>query len=330
MLKFSFIIPVYNVDKYIGKCIDSILSQSYRNFEIILIDDGSTDRSGKICDEYKEKDNRIKVYHGKNTGLSGARNKGIELCEGEYIIFLDSDDYWVSDKLKILAEECNKNKVDILVYNYEIYDEKYKKITIPKGIKFNNVFKEVIDGQTYLEKVLEINPLYQWYAWSYAIKAKNIKELKFKVGIKYEDVDLMYKVILNANKIIVIDEIIIRYRLSRPGSITHDVKVQTEKDKLDVIKNCINTVNTLNIRLDLKRLLNNNFSCLYYSSLMLCNDIKSQEERKVLIHILKEYMWICEYTTNRGQKFIHLLIKVFGVNLVCLLLGVRKRVKSRM
>ena len=90
----SIIIPVYNVEKYLHQCVDSVLAQNLDSFEIILVDDGSPDNAGKICDEYAEKDARVKVIHKENGGLSKARNTGIDAAEGEYIIFLDSDDWW--------------------------------------------------------------------------------------------------------------------------------------------------------------------------------------------------------------------------------------------
>lgn len=95
----SFIIPVYNVEQYLRQCIDSILQQSYDNFEIILVDDGSTDSSSQLCDNYAIKDNRVKVFHKMNGGLSDARNFGLLHARGEYVIFLDSDDFWISPKI---------------------------------------------------------------------------------------------------------------------------------------------------------------------------------------------------------------------------------------
>lgn len=100
---FSVIVPVYNVSQYLKRCIDSILSQSYGDFELLLVDDGSTDDSGIICDDYAKKDNRIKVFHKKNGGVSSARNKGIDEACGKYIIFVDSDDYIFSNRLSIFA-----------------------------------------------------------------------------------------------------------------------------------------------------------------------------------------------------------------------------------
>ena len=98
----SIIVPVYNVDKYLERCVNSIIQQSYRNLEIILVDDGSTDNSGTICDTYKEKDDRIIVIHKENGGLSDARNAGIKIFTGEYVTFIDSDDYVSLDMICLL------------------------------------------------------------------------------------------------------------------------------------------------------------------------------------------------------------------------------------
>ena len=98
----SLVIPVYNVEKYLDKCMESVLAQTYDNFEVILVDDGSTDSSGKMCDGYAERDSRVTVYHKQNGGLSDARNFGVEHCNGDLVSFIDSDDYVTEDYLEYL------------------------------------------------------------------------------------------------------------------------------------------------------------------------------------------------------------------------------------
>lgn len=114
----SIIVPVYNVDKYLRNCVDSILGQTYRNIEIILIDDGSKDQSGKICDEYKKIDDRVIVIHQKNSGVSSARNKGIELSKGKWITFVDSDDWIEKDFCKVLYTKAIENQCDVALCGY--------------------------------------------------------------------------------------------------------------------------------------------------------------------------------------------------------------------
>ena len=109
----SVIVPVYNVEEYVEKCVLSIINQTYKNLEIILVDDGSTDNSGKICDEIAIKDNRIKVIHKKNGGLSDARNVGIDIAKGDYLGFVDSDDYIDPDMYSILLNNMNLSLIHI-------------------------------------------------------------------------------------------------------------------------------------------------------------------------------------------------------------------------
>ena len=124
-VKYSFIVPVYNVEKYISKCIDSLLAQTYRLFEIIIVDDGSPDASGNIADSYQSKyPGIVKVIHQKNTGQGGARNHGIELAQGEYILFVDGDDFVVPNMLEIVDTYTGKYNNDLLFFQWETIEEK--------------------------------------------------------------------------------------------------------------------------------------------------------------------------------------------------------------
>lgn len=134
-IKVSIIVPIYNVDKFLDKCVESIINQSYYNLEIILVDDGSPDSSGEIADRYAEKDNRIKVIHQKNSGVSSARNAGIDVATGEYICFADGDDYLMEDYVEYLLELAIKNKADIslttkMFGNYDLKQTRKEKIEI--------------------------------------------------------------------------------------------------------------------------------------------------------------------------------------------------------
>ena len=124
----SVIVPVYNVAPYLKRCIKSILNQSYAKLEVILVDDGSTDGSGKICDKLKETDNRIMVIHQANKGLSGARNTGIDNCHGQYVCFVDSDDYVHPDYVRYLYDMCQNNDCEIgICYHYITEEDNYYK-----------------------------------------------------------------------------------------------------------------------------------------------------------------------------------------------------------
>ena len=136
MPKISVIVPVYNVEKYLRKCIESILNQTFREFELILVDDGSTDSSGKICDEYALKDSRIKVIHKENGGASSARNAGLDVAKGEYIGFVDSDDWIEMDMYGELYRLIKENNTDISVCGINnIKDIKYKNENLKEKIQ---------------------------------------------------------------------------------------------------------------------------------------------------------------------------------------------------
>ena len=162
----SIIIPVFNVDKYIGKTIETLLNQTYLNIEILLIDDGSTDKSGKICDLYAEKYNKIKVFHQKNKGVSSARNLGINNAKGKYIIFVDGDDYVTSEYVNSLYNEIIINKADMAVQIYNANDREAWNKAIPYvtrysyditpfytvGEVYNKVIKDLKDAEVCLEE----------------------------------------------------------------------------------------------------------------------------------------------------------------------------------
>lgn len=134
--KISIIVPIYKVEIYLRKCVDSIVNQTYKNIEILLIDDGSPDNCGIICDEYAKKDERIKVIHKKNGGLSDARNYGIEASSGDYIMFVDSDDYISKDMCEILLKKALENNADIVSCNFkEIYIDNFEEEINKQSIK---------------------------------------------------------------------------------------------------------------------------------------------------------------------------------------------------
>lgn len=173
----SIIIPVYNVEKYLERCLNSVINQTYKNLEIILIDDGSTDGSGKICDEFTKKDNRIIVIHKENGGVSSARNKGLEIAQGEYIGFVDSDDYIEENMYEVLFENLVNFNVDISMCNYNIL--KNNKKTFHKHTMENGLL--ITENKKFLE-LLRLN-YYKGFLYNKLFKAKMIKKMKLDVNI---------------------------------------------------------------------------------------------------------------------------------------------------
>lgn len=228
----SIIVPVYNMEHYLKKCIDSLTNQTYRDIQIILVDDGSTDHSSSLCDMYAREDNRITVIHKVNGGLSDARNAGLTKATGEYITFVDSDDYVDLHYVEKLLQALIQNGSDISVCAERRYSDKdgidnffrssYRKISLP--ITMSNV-----DGL----KNYFYQDLFDASSWGKLYRAQLLDDIVFPVGKIHEDIGTTYKIFLRANMITFIPDEMYFY-FQRKGSILHSgVK---EKNLLDGIE----------------------------------------------------------------------------------------------
>ena len=209
MPKISVVVPVYRVEKYLNRCVDSILNQTFSDFELILVDDGSPDNSGKICDEYALKDNRVVVIHKENGGLSSARNSGLEVASGKYVTFIDSDD-WVHNRyLEIMYNAINDNGVSVSMCRYRSTD----KFEIKESVKTD--FKVMSPSDIWLKERTTST-----IACCKLFDLKFFKDLRFPIGRKHEDEFTTYKVLFECEKIVFIDECLYYY-FRNPESIIH-------------------------------------------------------------------------------------------------------------
>lgn len=209
----SVIIPIYKVEKYLKKCVDSVLGQSYKNLEIILVDDGSPDSCPKICDEYSIMDDRIKVIHKKNGGLSDARNAGLDASIGEYIVFVDSDDFIDSKMIESLFEAAVDSDADLVICDYSFVDETGM---IQKN--YPSLKEEIIDSQTALNYIYQSSGVRYIVAWNKLYKRYIFDDLRFDVGKIHEDEFIIHKVLLKSKRIKVLSDSYYYY-LSRSDSI---------------------------------------------------------------------------------------------------------------
>lgn len=209
----SVVVPVYNVEKYLPECIDSIISQTYSNIEIILIDDGSTDSSGNICDNYSKKDKRIKVIHKENTGLSDSRNLGINLSKGNLITFIDSDDIIDKNMLEVLYKNMKKEKADISIIAYSILTKKGCKCPLLPHIYMKLNSKDAID-YSYRMKYFSVS------AWGKLYKKHLFNNIKYPTKKICEDQYTTYKLFYKSN-IIVYDSSPLYFYRCRKSSITN-------------------------------------------------------------------------------------------------------------
>ncbi len=191
----SVIVPIYNVEKYLARCVDSIVNQTYKNLEIILVDDGSPDRCPQMCDDYAEKDSRIKVVHKKNGGLSDARNAGMAVATGEYISFIDSDDYVSDDFFECLLDVMNKENSDIAECSVvKFYDDnRFDEISDDLSVK-------TYDTQDAISALIAENPFHQ-HVWNKLYKTELVKDIPYAVGKLNEDEFWTYRVFGRANKV---------------------------------------------------------------------------------------------------------------------------------
>ena len=228
---FSIIVPVYNVEQYLRQCIDSILGQTFADFELILVDDGSPDNCPEICDEYAKKDERVKVLHKENGGLSDARNAGLEIATGEYIAFVDSDDYVAPDMYESLYNLITQNDCDMAICRAVIVREQDTPIyEDAEDIKIMD--SDTANYQMIYKRLFGVN------AWNKLYKRKLFDKIRFPKGLLYEDMATAYAFIGECNKVVYSPMKKYAY-LQRSGSIMNMTGYMVSPDKVKIIEEMI-------------------------------------------------------------------------------------------
>ena len=207
----SVIVPVYKVEGYLTYCVESIRNQTYQNLEIILVDDGSPDACSSICDEFAKHDQRIKVFHKKNGGLSDARNYGIARATGTYLAFVDGDDWLEPDMYEVLVHAAEESRADIVICGY--YEEYLKQIS--KVRQIDNSFGNINE----LIKLLIYGGINDG-VWNKLYRKTCFDEMLFPKGHVFEDISIMYKIFLKANRVSCITKPLYHYRRERNHAIT--------------------------------------------------------------------------------------------------------------
>lgn len=272
----SIIVPFYNTEDYLSRCIDSILKQDYQFFELILINDGSTDKSGKICKEYIKKDSRVRYIEKDNGGISESRNYGIKEAKGKYISFIDSDDVVSPKYLSTLYNNLIKNKVDISCCSYQ---------------KSNNEFTfseenncQIIDNIEGIKKLL--NESLSSFLWDKLISKKLFSGIKFKKDKIFEDTDVMYKIFSKAKSIAISDAVLYGY-YQRNNSYVHSYKYDRIINYIEVIEERYNYL--LKYNKELKKELNNS---KVFSTFILFR----------MISLSREITWINKKEVNKEYE----------------------------
>ena len=290
----SVIIPVYNLADYLRRCLMTVLGQTYQNLEIILVDDRSTDGSGAICDEYSQlkiEDRRLKisVIHQENRGLSAARNAGIKAANGEYICFVDSDDYWESNVLGELMAQIERDNLDVLRFKYQNVNEKYEVFQpYKRDQRLENDYSEIpTDGISFLN--FRMNT--QCYAVMFIVNRDLFDGCTFTEGIYFEDTDWTPRMLSRAKRVASSNTIVYNY-LQREGSITNAVNRGKQKKVLDDKMRLIETMQKQSKELQENGEDNRWFERMIAATVTSIISILSTqfyEERKEYLDILRRY-----------------------------------------
>ena len=285
----SIIVPVYNVEKYLSECVDSVLSQSFYEMELLLIDDGSTDGSGTICDEYAMRDSRVRVFHKVNGGLSSARNYGIDRANGDYIIFLDSDDYWNnSDVLSYLYEIIKRFDADVVRGEYISIDEEGNEIlTLPRNKK--DIELEILDSAAFYKRAIAGEN----FSWLYLFKRDSLNEFRFDESCKFqEDIDFNIKYYSQNHKCVYTSRQFYVYR-KRRNSIVTTLKIENLEGSFSLC-DVFDEYSTLVSDEELKTIYRYNSIMMYYWTLETMSQEPYYKER---LNIIKRLSLV-----NRNKK----------------------------
>lgn len=315
----SVIIPVYNVEQYLPQCVESVINQTYTNLQIILVNDGSTDKSGEICDKFAEIDNRICVIHKENGGLSSARNAGLNIAKGEYIIFLDSDDYWCDCYcLEKLSNELKNEEIDIIIFGMKKYyqiDNKFGGEHIPE---MSN--RDVFDNEKITYTLMQNNE-YIACACDKVIKRSLIEKngLRFVEGQLSEDIEWCAKLLLLNPVIRTVPECFYVYRQQNSSSITNNIARRNIENVCDIVARYAD----IGLKENNVELLN--YTANQYLLWMTVSNLVPKSEIKDLLSIMKSKWFLINYHlypyVSKAYKF-----KYLGFDIVRKLLGMYKKI----
>lgn len=294
---FSIIVPVYNVEKYLDKCLASILRQTFKNFECIIIDDGSPDNSNAIIDKYVKLDQCFKVIHQKNMGLSAARNAGLDIAKGEYVVFVDSDDYIADDYLEKFALKIADTDADIVICGF---------IEAYKDYEKNKVFAA---ESTEVIKQNILADVWPSYVWNKCYKKDLFTNIRFPVGKIFEDILTIPKLCLYARKIVCIPDKLYYYNRQNENSITANMSSEKMynlfqghlKNRNLAIMNNIRCLKLID-----KRMVKDTTKCLFRNC---CDNKLSASQEQEMCDYLKERLDKSEVVGLRNKFWLKMLLK---------------------
>ena len=316
-MKFSIVIPVYKTKEYLDHCVESVTAQTFRDFEIILVDDGSPDCCGAMCDAWAAKDSRIVVVHQENGGLSAARNTGIRHATGEYIMFLDSDDWWADpDVLQNIDQHLNHTGADVLSFNYrKSYNGNLEPLYFPESLPSSETAET-------LEQMMCLN---RWVtgACNKAIRRTLLvdNDLFFRTGITSEDIDWTLRLALNGEQFAFANVCVFIYR-QIASSISHSMSPKKIECLCSNVQECVQLLKRTEPQ---KAALVKPFVAYQYGTLLynVANLPASQRSRTLMAGV-KEMKWLLNCSDNRKVRLLRLSSQ-FGLPVTFAMLRLRQK-----
>lgn len=323
-IRFSVIVPVYKVEDYLKQCVQSVLEQSFEGFELILVDDGSPDKCGKLCDAFSNKDNRIRVVHKPNGGLSSARNAGLDMAQGEYIIFLDSDDFWDDrNALKGIDSSLLESDADVLLFPAKRYYGENRK---PSFIINTDVERDRIMGKEATEAIeyMIANNIYRAAAWNKVIRRSIIitQGMRFQEGYLSEDMDWCGNLLLHSCRFDFYNVPFYCYRQQRRGSITEGINEKLVSDKMYMIHKGMAQIESLDKRMG--RLLGSYYAYEFAVTMGVSMGVKARET----LNAMKATRELLRYDISTKVKKVNRLMRIIGFSLTRYVLIVFVKVKK--
>ncbi len=328
---FSLIVSVYQIEDYIGQCIESLISQCKKDCEIIIINDGSTDKSGEIAEEYTKKYKYIRVIHQENRGLSAARNTGIHHAEGTYCIFVDGDDMLCEDALDSLRK-CiiqNTQTPEIIIHRRRQIDstEKSKECRY----RFNEALLQSMPISKLYAKLQKMPDMYMG-AWIFTVKTNYLKENKFYFaeGLFHEDEEWVPKILLNAENIAFNNICFYLYRLERNGSITTTPNIEKMFDKLKIINLLLKEFKQSKYTTDIKEVMFERIRSIYFG--VMCNAWQYKKDTKYnkLLKQIARKNTLLRDSRRMNHKAGYFMIRHMGVRTACFCLWYTNEFRKRL
>lgn len=323
---FSVIIPIYNVEKYINDCIDSVLQQDYKNIEIILINDGSKDNSQLICEKKVKEDSRIRLINKQNGGLSSARNVGLDNSTGDYILFLDGDDYWDDrEALSKINNSLKESKADIVTFGLKKMFEDTGEIESTKYI-FDRQKIDLHSKNNTLSYLIR-NNLYISSACNKAVKKSIIDKynLRFEDKALSEDIEWSAKLLFYANNIDVIESPFYIYR-QRNHSITHTLKLINIQYLIKHIESCIQLYG--NGEMEDNKIEYMSYVAYQYITLLVAMNLIDTKLPNDMMKSIKEYRYLLKYDLIKRVHIFNIIETYLGFNVLNFMVKVYSKIRK--